>query len=164
MKVKKLVNLAVVSALYVVLTLPFASFSFGAIQFRLAEGLNHLGVFHKDYKWGVILGVFLTNLLFSTDLGMIDLIFGTLHTASSFFIAEFLIHNEDSLTKRMTIMTLVFSGMMFVIAAELYFVLQLPFWMSYLTLIVSELIIMALSAFVVAAIDKRVNFRALLTK
>ncbi|MCZ0717876.1 QueT transporter family protein [Aerococcus kribbianus] len=164
MNSKKIVNLAVVSAIYVVLTMPFASFGFGAIQFRLAEGLNHLGAFHKDYKWGVILGVFLTNLLFSTDLGVVDLIFGTFHTAVSFFIAEFLMRRIVDPKKRMAVITLVFSVMMFIIGLELYFVLDLPFWFNYFTLFLSELLILAVTAPVMLLLNQRVNFRKLLER
>lgn len=164
MNSKKIVNLAVVSAIYVVLTMPFASFGFGAIQFRLAEGLNHLGAFHKDYKWGVILGVFLTNLLFSTDLGIVDLIFGTFHTAVSFFIAEFLMRRIVDPKKRMAVITLVFSVMMFIIGLELYFVLDLPFWFNYFTLFLSELLILAVTAPVMLLLNQRVNFRKLLER
>ena len=162
MSVKKIVNLAGVSAIYVILTLPFASFGFGAIQFRLAEGLNHLGAYHKDYKWGVILGVFLTNLLFSTDLGIIDLMFGTVHTALSFLIAEWLFHKIHDEKKRLVVLTLVFSVMIFIIALELMWVLKLPLWGTYFTLFLSEIIIMALTAPIMHLANKRIHFKQLM--
>ena len=40
--VRDLTKAAVVSALYIVITMVFAALSFGPIQFRFSEGLNNL--------------------------------------------------------------------------------------------------------------------------
>ncbi len=70
----------VVAALYVVLTLPFAQFAFGPIQFRLAELLVVLPILFPAAIPGVTIGCFLSNLLNPGSLGPIDVIFGTLAT------------------------------------------------------------------------------------
>jgi uncharacterized membrane protein len=69
---------ALIAALYVVLTLPFASFAFGPIQFRLAEALCVLPFFTPAAIPGLTIGCFLANLL-GGGVPM-DVIFGTLAT------------------------------------------------------------------------------------
>lgn len=75
--VKGMAIAGVIAALYVALTLPFGQFAFGPIQFRLAEILTLLPFCSPWAIWGVTLGCFLSNLLFST---VWDAIFGTLAT------------------------------------------------------------------------------------
>ncbi len=69
---------AAIAALYVVLTLPFASFAFGAIQFRFAEALTILPFFTPAAVPGVTIGCFLANLLAGAPL--LDVVFGSLAT------------------------------------------------------------------------------------
>ena len=70
----------VIAALYVVLTLPFAQFAFGPIQFRLAEIMTVLPIFSPAAIPGLTIGCFLSNLLNPDNLGPIDIIFGSLAT------------------------------------------------------------------------------------
>ena len=53
-KTKLIVINAIVAALYVVVTSLTAFMSFGNIQFRIAEMLNHLFAFDKKYGIGVV--------------------------------------------------------------------------------------------------------------
>jgi len=75
-----LVTSAVIAALYVVLTLPFAQFAFGPIQFRLAEMMVVLPIMTPAAIPGLTLGCFLSNFLNPNNLGPIDIIFGSLAT------------------------------------------------------------------------------------
>ena len=75
-----LVTSAVIAALYVVLTLPFAQFAFGPIQFRLAEIMVVLPILTPAAIPGLTLGCFLANLLNPMNLGVIDIVFGSLAT------------------------------------------------------------------------------------
>ena len=77
LSVVRLVRCAVIAAVYVVLCLALAPFSYGAVQVRIAEALCLLPVFGAEYIVGVTLGCFLANLLGST---VIDAVFGTLAT------------------------------------------------------------------------------------
>ena len=77
MSVNRLVRCAVIAAVYVVVCLALAPFSYGAVQVRVAEALCLLPVFGAEYIVGVVLGCFLANLLGST---IVDVIFGTLAT------------------------------------------------------------------------------------
>ena len=77
LSVARLVRCAVIAAVYVVLCLALAPFSYGAVQVRIAEALCLLPVFGTEYIVGVTRGCFLANLLGST---VIDAVFGTLAT------------------------------------------------------------------------------------
>ena len=69
---------AMIAALYVVLTMPFASFAFGVVQFRFAEALTILPYFTPAAIPGLTIGCLLANLLAGAPL--LDVIFGTLAT------------------------------------------------------------------------------------
>lgn len=77
LSVRRLVRCAVIAAVYVVICLVLAPFSYGAVQVRVAEALCLLPVFGAEYIVGVTLGCFLANLLGST---VVDVVFGTLAT------------------------------------------------------------------------------------
>ena len=78
----------VVAALYVVLTLPFAQFAYGPIQFRLAEILAILPIFTGAAIPGVTIGCLIANLLNPSALGPIDIIFGSLATLIAAFLTR----------------------------------------------------------------------------
>ena len=77
LSVRRLVRCAVIAAVYVVVCLVLAPFSYGAVQVRVAEALCLLPIFGAEYIVGVTLGCFLANLIGST---VIDVVFGTLAT------------------------------------------------------------------------------------
>ncbi len=74
MKVKTLAISGIIAALYVAVSLLIAPLAYSNIQFRIPEMFNHLVVFNKKYIFGIVLGVFVTNLF--SPLGMYDLFFG----------------------------------------------------------------------------------------
>ena len=77
LSVRRLVRCAVIAAVYVVVCLVLAPFSYGAVQVRVAEALCLLPIFGREYIAAITLGCFLANLLGSST---IDVIFGTLAT------------------------------------------------------------------------------------
>ncbi|NCB66889.1 MAG: QueT transporter family protein [Bacilli bacterium] len=147
----------IIAALYVALTGIFAFMSFGAIQFRVSEMLNHLVGYHKDYKYGVLAGVFIANLIFST-LGAWDLVFGFGQTLISFLILEKLFKPNDSEMKRMMLTALVFTLTMVFVAIELYIVLDLPFWFSFATAAFGEAVVLVVSAPLMKYMNKIIGF------
>src|SRR5699024_7061103 len=76
-KSKTLVVNGLLASLYIAVSLAIQPIAFSNIQFRLPEIFNHLVVFNKKYFFGIVLGVFLTNLF--SPLGIYDLVFGVLH-------------------------------------------------------------------------------------
>lgn len=157
LKTKSLVTNAVVAALYVAVTAILAPISFGALQFRVAEIFNHLIIFNRKYIFGIVSGVFISNLFFSTIVGY-DLIFGVGHSLLSLLITSKLIENIPNIWLKFFINTLVFTVLSSLIALELNLAFSVPFWFGYLTVGTGELIIMAIGAPVMLYLDKKVHF------
>lgn len=86
-EVHQLITSAIIAALYVVLTLPFAQISFGIIQIRFSELLCVLPVVTPGAIWGLFLGCFLANLLNPFNLGPIDIVLGSLATLSGAWLS-----------------------------------------------------------------------------
>lgn len=87
LKSNLLARAGITAGLYIALTVPFATISFGAIQLRLSEGLAILPLVFPECAIGLTLGCFLSNLLFSTP---IDAVLGTLATLLASVICVFI--------------------------------------------------------------------------
>jgi len=73
-----LAQAAMIAAIYVVITIVFAPFSYGEVQVRISEALTILPYFTPAAIPGVFLGCFLSNILGGCILP--DVIFGSLAT------------------------------------------------------------------------------------
>ncbi|VEI05192.1 QueT transporter family protein [Kurthia zopfii] len=153
MKSKFFATSGIIAALYIAVSLLIAPFSFGALQLRLGEILNHLVVFNKKYFYAIIIGVFITN-LFSPN-GPIDLVFGVGQTLLSLGLTILSARYIKSIVHRMIFNTVVFTFMMWLIAWELNIVLHLPFGYTWLTVAAGEAIIMAIGIPIMLALNKR---------
>lgn len=160
MKSKFFATSGIIAALYIAVSLLIAPFSFGAIQLRLGEILNHLVVFNKKYFYAIIIGVFITN-LFSPN-GPIDLVFGVGQTLLSLGLTILSARYIKSIVHRMIFNTVVFTFMMWLIAWELNIVLEVPFGYTWLTVAAGEAIIMAIGIPIMLALNKRINFKRII--
>lgn len=162
MNIRTLVVNAVVAALYFVVTATIAPFGFLNIQFRLSELFNHLIVFNKKYFFGIVVGVFIANLILSPTKA--DLFFGVLHTAISLAItllfAQF-IRNKVIL---MLINSFVFSFNMFIIAymLKIFVGLKDAFLVLWVTSGISEFVTMLLATLIIYLVHKRVKLEQLI--
>ncbi|MEH7346169.1 QueT transporter family protein [Bacillus sp. JJ1532] len=157
MNVKTLVGNGILAALYIAVSMLIQPFGFTNIQFRVSEMFNHLIVFNKKYIFGMVLGVFLTNLLFSPMVAY-DLIFGVGQTLISLLITIACCRFIKNIWARMVVNTLVFTFTMFLIALELHLAFGLPFMFTWLTTAIGEFIVMAVGMPIMYALNKRVNF------
>ena len=77
-------KIAMIAAIYTVVSLVLAPFSYGNIQVRIAEALTILPLIYRPSIAGVTLGCFLTNLIGAmmgvNPTGMIDAVVGTAAT------------------------------------------------------------------------------------
>lgn len=76
--VRRLTILALIAAVYAVLTMSLGFMSYGSIQFRVAEALCVLPFLFPWTGWGLVAGCLLANLL--SAYGVLDVVFGTLAT------------------------------------------------------------------------------------
>ncbi|MBU8880397.1 QueT transporter family protein [Bacillus sp. FJAT-29790] len=160
MNIRTLVGNGVLAALYIAVSMLIQPFGFTQIQFRVSEMFNHLVVFNKKYIYGMVLGVFLTNLLFS-PMKAYDLIFGVGQTMISLLITIACCRFVKNIWARMVVNTIVFTITMFLIALELHLAFGLPFMFTWLTTAIGEFIVMAVGMPIIYALNKRVNFEKL---
>lgn len=153
---------ALIAALYVVVTWLVAPFGFTHIQFRASELFNHLIVFNKKYFFGIVLGVFVANLIFSPFKS--DLVFGLAHTIISLMITLIFARFIKNKIALMWINTAVFSFNMFIIAymLKVFAEFELPFSFIWFTLAVGEILTMGIGIIIIWFINKRINFKTLI--
>ena len=88
---RRLTNMGLIAAIYVVATMLCSSLAYGQVQFRISEVLMLLCYFNKDYIISLSIGCLIVN-LFST-LGMV---FGTLATVVA-AVLIYLLRNKVNL-------------------------------------------------------------------
>ncbi|MED3955334.1 QueT transporter family protein [Priestia aryabhattai] len=160
MNIRTLCVNGLLAAMYIAVSMLIQPFGFTNIQFRISEMFNHLIVFNKKYVYGIVLGVFLTNLFFSPMVAY-DLVFGVGQSVLSLLITIFSMRYIKNMWVRMLINTLVFTFTMFIIAFELHLAFDLPFFFTWSTTAVGEFVVMLVGAPIMAAINKRVQFNKL---
>ena len=161
MKVKFMATSAIIAALYIVVTLIFSAVSFGQVQFRIAEIFNHLVAFNPRYFIGVVLGVLISNALFST-IGVMDIIFGVGHSIITLGLLIVICKFVKNIWARMIINSFLFTATMFIIAIELNIVLDFPFWITWLYCGVGEFIVLAIGIPIMYLLNSRLNFKNLI--
>ena len=84
---RELTRAGLVAGLYIVLTFLTLPYSFGPVQFRLAETLNFTSLYNKRYVYAVTLGVFIVN---AYQYGPVDMVVGTLQTLLFLWLARWI--------------------------------------------------------------------------
>lgn len=147
--IRQITDNALVAAVYVAFTLATSSFSYLGIQFRIAEVLLLLCFYRKDYAFGLVVGTAIANVF--SPLGWYDVLFGTLATLLACLAIGF--------SKRLwvaVIYPIVINGL--VVGAELYFLIDLPFWANAGTVALGEMAVLAVGFFLFAELRKNRKF------
>lgn len=162
--VKSLVYSALIAAIYCALTVCLAPFSFGSLQFRIAEALTLLPILSKNYIVGLTLGCALSNavgfFMGANILGAFDIVFGTLATLLA-AVCTYLCRNVRF--KKLPILSALFPAIFngVIIGLELCFLVagefSLPvFLLQGLSVMIPELIIcMTFGLYLVHFLEKR---------
>lgn len=148
-------KISIVAALYVAVTMCIAPLSYGVVQLRLAEGFNHLTVFNKRYIVALTIGCAIANI--TSPLGIVDVIFGAMGTlvmtSISYWIAKYI----KSVIYKMCVSTIVCTVFSWSVALELNIVSHLPFWPTYLSVAVGELISLLVGMIIFTALSRRID-------
>ncbi|PZX03121.1 putative membrane protein [Psychrobacillus insolitus] len=160
MKTKTIAISGIIAALYVAVSLMVAPFGFTAVQFRVSEMFNHLIVFNKKYFFGIVLGVFVTNMF--SPLGLYDLTFGVAHSIITLSLTILASKYIKGSLGRMIFNTIMFTFTMFIIAFELNLALDFPFFYTWLTVAAGEFVVLAVGIPIILALNKRLNFKTLI--
>ena len=129
-----MIRLAIVAALYIVLTVLISPLSYGAIQLRFSEILVLLVFYKKEYGISIVLGCFVANIF--SPLGWIDMLFGT---ASSIFAVVTI-----RACKHLLVATIMPTISCIFVGIELMIVFDLPFLITTLQVMAGEFIVVTL--------------------
>ena len=116
---------------------------------------------NKKYFYGIVLGVFVANLLLS-PMKVYDLTFGVAHTIISLLITMFLCKFVKNIYARLLINSFVFTSMMWIIAISLNLATEAPFLLTYLTLAIGEIVVLLVAVPIVSALNEKINFKTLI--
>ena len=165
-RLREVILNGLVAALYVVLSLfpGMLGFASGAIQFRVSEGLNHLVVFNKKYLWGVFGGVIVFNFFFSSENKLLDTLFGGGQTLLALLVLTLVMPYLKKTWQKMVLNIVLFTVSMCLIAWMIVLTgstasTTIPFWPTYLSLAISEGVIMTITAPIMYAVDRVLDFK-----
>lgn len=148
MSLRNLVKLALVAAVYYVLTVVLADLSFREIQFRVSEALLILIFVDKRYALAILLGTFLANL--SSPLGVIDWVIGTFAT----LLTCVLIY----LCQRYKLLALHWAPLIngVIVGLELTIIFGLPLWLTMFQVFIGEWVVVCVLGYILwMVISKR---------
>lgn len=157
MKVKELAKIAMVSGLYVALTLVLSPFSFGALQFRLSEMFNHLVIFNKRNIIAVTFGCVIANMF--SPLGIIDILVGSISTLLMTTTIYFVTKKIENLKVKLFVSSLISIIFMFPIALELNYIFKVPVLYTFLVTGIGEFISMLVGAVVIFNVNKVIDLK-----
>lgn len=144
MKINKMAGNALLSALYVALTL-VNPIGWGALQLRVSEMLMVIPFFNRKYIYGAIIGVIIANSF--SPLGTIDVAVGALCCIISYTLSKH-INNKY-------INACIYSAVAGVLVGlELKIVFRMPFIASAISVFISTLIITFIGVFIFKKYDK----------
>ncbi|MBQ0138926.1 MAG: QueT transporter family protein [Kurthia sp.] len=149
-------KVAIVAALYVVVTVVLAVFSFGVVQLRLSEMFNYLMLFHKRYIVGITLGVVVANLF--SPMWWIDVPVGGIATFIVLIICRMVTKKMKNLIWKMVITGVLFTASMFTVATQLMIIYDLPFWPTYGTVALGEAFSMLVGGITIYLLQKKIDF------
>lgn len=154
-KIRYLVEGALIAAAYAGLTLAGIGFSYGAMQFRIAEILTVMPIFTPAAIPGLAVGCFIANI---ASFNAADMIFGTLATLLAAVVTYLL---RNICIKKVPFLSLIspviFNGL--IIGLELYLLSATPwgFWATALSIGVSEFIICVILGIPTVLLLKKYN-------
>ena len=146
-------RMALVTGLYVAVTLVLSVFSFGVIQIRLSEMFNYLSLYNKRYIVAVTAGVALANI--ASPLGLIDVAVGSVSTLLVLLINYKITSRIKNM--KMAVTACVFAFSMFTVAGQLTILYQLPFFLNWWVIALGELASMIVGGIIIYWIGKKVD-------
>ena len=161
--VRDLADIAIVAAIYVVLTItpPLNAISYGAFQFRISEMMNFLAFYNPKYIIGVTLGCMIANFF---SFGLIDVVVGGGSTLVFLSLGVWLFskYSKDYLfngliRKDHFFFSILFSISMVTIATELYFIADAPFFFTWFTTGIGEFASLIVGAIIIGKIGQRID-------
>lgn len=154
--VSELTKTALVAALYVAVTVLLSVISFGAVQLRLSEMFNYLALYNKRYVVAVTIGVILAN--FMSPTWILDVPIGGIATFLVLILCRSITNHMTNDIVKMVVTALIFALSMFTVAGQLTILYNLPFWATWFTVGVGELLSMTVGGLTIYLLNKKIDF------
>lgn len=138
-KTRMMTRSAAVAGLYVALTM-INPIGYGVFQFRISEIICLLPFWWPEYRFACLLGAFIANLF--SPLGLIDVLTG----CSVLVIAYWGIARISNKIIDITLYSLLCGAL---VGAELYAVFGSPFWLNFLSVTASQLVVCLIGLFII---------------
>lgn len=151
----ELTKVALITALYIVITTALSVISFGSVQLRLSEMFNYMPLFNKRYIWAVTLGVAIANM--NSPLGIIDVLVGSISTFLVLKIILSVTKNIKSTPIKFVLTAFIFAFSMFTVAGQLAIVNDSPFFITWISVGLGELFSMAIGGLIMYGISKKID-------
>lgn len=152
----ELTKVSLVAALYVAVTIMLSVISFGVVQLRLSEMFNYLALYHKRYIVAVTAGVVIVN--FMSPTWMVDVPVGGLATFLVLILCRTLTKKMKNEALKISLTAIIFALSMFTIAGQFTIILGYPFWPTYMTIAIGELLSMTVGGIIIHTLRKKINF------
>lgn len=153
--VGELTKTALVAALYVAVTVLLSVISFGAVQLRLSEMFNYLALYNKRYVVAVTLGVVLAN--FMSPTWLLDVPIGGIATFLVLILCRRVTKKMTNDILKMVVTALIFALSMFTVAGQLTILFDLPFWATWFTVGIGELLSMTVGGMTIYLLNKKID-------
>lgn len=153
--VSELTKTALVAALYVAVTVVLSVISFGAVQLRLSEMFNYLALYNKRYIVAVTLGVILAN--FMSPTWFLDVPIGGIATFLVLILCRNVTKKMTNDILKMVVTALIFALSMFTVAGQLTYLYDLPFWATWLSVGIGELLSMTVGGVTIYLLNKKID-------
>lgn len=153
--VKELSKIAMVSSLYVAVTLLLAPISFSAVQLRLSEMFNYLALYHKRYVLAVTIGVVIAN--FMSPTWVLDVPIGGISTFLVLVLCRTITKRLKNEVFKIAVTAVVFALSMFTVAGQLYLLFDFPFFHTWLMVGLGELLSMVIGGIMIYAVSKKID-------
>lgn len=154
--VTELTKIALVAALYLVVTVWLAVISFGVVQLRLSEMFNYLALYHKRYVIAITMGVVLANFL--SPMWVLDVPVGGIATFLVLIVCRFVTKKIKNQFWKIAVTAVIFALSMFTVAGQLAIVFGVPFFYTWLTVGLGELFSMTVGGILVYLLRKKIDF------
>lgn len=155
LSVSELTKMALVAALYVAVTVLLSVISFGAVQLRLSEMFNYLALYNKRYVVAVTLGVILAN--FMSPTWIVDVPIGGIATFLVLLLCRSITKYIANDIGKMVVTALIFAVSMFTVAGQLTILYDLPFWATWFTVGIGELLSMTVGGLTIYLLNKKID-------
>lgn len=151
-KITVLIKLAMVTALYVAVSMLLMPLSFGAVQIRIAEMFNLLIIYDKRYMYAITLGCAITN--FFSPLGMLDVVIGAGSTFIALWLSEKGLKWFKALWKKLVWIDVIVTLSTITVALELHFLSQLPLVATAVSVMIGEALSLAIGTIVLLILHR----------